>query len=57
MIRFLLYIVLIIFLGRIAKSMLKSPPPSAEVHGRPEKEPLDLSRSDIEDVEFKEIKE
>ena len=57
MIRFLFYS-LLVYLGYLAvRQFLKTQPKQDDVKGESQNEPLDLSKRDVEDAHFEEIKE
>jgi hypothetical protein len=43
--------------AKLLGNLLSSPKPESDVGGKAKKEPLDLSKEDVEDVDFKEKKE
>mgnify|MGYP005844960703 CR=1 FL=1 len=56
MFRLLLLGFVIYFLSRVIAGLFKPAPPSVEIKGQSKNDALDLSRADVQDVEFKEIK-
>ena len=56
MIRFIFLAIALYLAARIVGSFIKSPKSQVEVKGDTKKETLDLSDEDIQDVDYKEIK-
>ncbi len=57
MIRLLLLGLAIYIAAKVIGGLFKPSKPPVEVHGTSKKQPLDLNREDIQDVDFKETKE
>ncbi|MCU0644681.1 MAG: hypothetical protein MUC94_10505 [bacterium] len=56
LIRILFFFLLAYIAVKLLQNLLKSPPSQSAIKGSPkDKKPLDLSESDIEDADFKEI--
>lgn len=55
-IRLLIVGIIFYWILKIVKSMFGSGKPDVEIKGKPKQEPIDLSQENIEDVDFKEIK-
>ena len=53
-IRFLLFILLLIWAYMLIKSLLQSGKKKTEIRGQAKSKPLDLSKEDIEDIDFKD---
>ena len=56
MFRLIILTILFYLMAKLIKNLLKSPTQKSEIKGTPtDKKPLDLSKADIEDVDFEEI--
>lgn len=57
MIRILFYVLLVYLAVQILRSLFTpKPQPDPRVQGRPQNQPLDLSKQMVEDAKFEEIK-
>ncbi len=57
MIRLILWLLLIYLAYRMVKNWLEGPVNKTQVKGKPKTSPLDLHDADIEDANFREIRE
>ena len=57
MIRLLLLGLAIYIAARVLGGLIKPSKPPVEVRGKSKKQPLDINREDVEDVDFKEKKD
>ena len=57
LIRLIIIFIIIYFGMKLIQNFLKAPTPKNEVKGSPKQKPLDLSDADIEDADYKEIKD
>ena len=57
MLRYIIYGLVIYWMIKLLKNVIKTTKPDVEIKGKSKAKPLDLSKEDVEDVDFKETKE
>ena len=57
MFRYIIYGLVIYWMIKLLKNVVKPAKPDVEIKGKSKAKPLDLSNEDVEDVDFKETKE
>jgi hypothetical protein len=57
MFQFILLLIVLYFIVKIANSLFLTPQNKPEVHGASRTDSLDLSKKDIEDIDYKETPE
>ncbi len=57
MLRYIIYGLVIYWMIKLLKNVVKTTKPDVEIKGKSKAKPLDLSKEDVEDVDFKETKE
>jgi hypothetical protein len=55
--RFLVYILLFTLIAKLFKAIVKPVKTNIQVSGESQKPPLDLSKEDVQDINYKEIKD